>query len=190
VLAGLLGATVILAAFAPWPAQLASALSVGILYLYSTGPRLKAIPVVGSLMNVGIFTPVLYVGMHNASLPPDFARVALAFSALLLQNQLIHEAADQVEDRGGGVRTTWLTLGPRWTALFAGVVGLGAMVAAPQGLYKALSAVGIGVFVAAFPLLLARRGADWRQAARLRIAHRWCAAVFGMGLFICWHWTI
>jgi hypothetical protein len=194
VLVGLLSVTLILAAFAPWPAQLASLLCVGFLSAYSAGPRLKAIPIVGSLMNLGNFTPLLYVGMRDASLPPHFSYVALTFAALLLQNQLIHEGADQIEDRGGGVRTTWLTLGRWWTALFAAAAGLGATVAAaylaPVIQAKAFAAFGIALFVGAFPLLLAWRGGDWRQAARLRIAHRWCAALFGSGLFASWHWSV
>jgi hypothetical protein len=42
------------------------------------------------------------------------------------------------------------------------------------------------VFAASFPLLLLRRGDDPAAAARLRVAQRWCAVVFGAALYLAW----
>lgn len=183
----LVATALVLALFAPWPAQLATLTALAVGYTYSTGPRFKSLPIIGSLSNVGNFAPLLFVGMRNASLPPRFGYVALAFTALLLQNQLIHEAADSVEDRGGDVRTTWLTLGPRWTAFLAALLGTTATVAAAFIVRSAGVAILVGVVCgAAFPLLLVRNGTDAERAMHLRLAHRWCAVFVGAGLFVAW----
>src|SRR5262249_42523551 len=124
------------------------------------------------------------------ALPPGFTYVALAYATLLLQNQLIHEAGDQVEDRASGIRTTWLTLGPRWTALMAALSGLGATTAAahllPRASAIAVVALASTVFVVAFPLLLSWPRLKAREAARLRIIQRWCAVVLGAVLYAAW----
>lgn len=190
-LAILLVASLALAAFSPVPAQISSLLCLTCLYVYSSGPRLKSVPIVGSLVNVGNFAPLLFVGMsYNTQLPEDFAYVVWAFSGLLLQNQLIHEAADQVEDRAGNVHTTWLTLGPRWTALLAAAAALGASGTAayvvPPERSVVVAMIGAVVFGVTFPLLLATRATRSDYAARLRVTHRWCAVLFGAGLYCAW----
>jgi len=189
-LAALLAGTLLLCWLAPWPAGLAGLLCTAILYVYSAGPRLKAVPLVGSLMNVGNFTPLLFVGMRTTDLPAHMGSVTVAFAALLLQNQFIHEGADQTEDRGGQLRTTWLTFGPYWTAAFAAAAGFAATVAAarlaPLWAGRVFLFGGLLVFVAAFPLCLMWLRDDWRRIARLRIAHRLAAAVFGIALFLSW----
>jgi 4-hydroxybenzoate polyprenyltransferase len=182
--------SLIMAAFSPWPAQLATILSLILFSVYSVGPRLKALPVTGTLMNAASFTPILFLGMTRPSPPDRLGYVALTFAALLLQNQLIHEAGDRVEDRAGGIRTTWLTLGPRWTALFACVVGVGGAASAagvvPAVRVGPLFAAIAVVFVAVFPILLAWRGLTAGRAARLRVVHRWCAVVVGAALYMAW----
>lgn len=189
-LAGLVAVSLILAVFSPWPAQLATIACLTLGCVYSIGPRLKCLPIAGSLANVGGFTLLLFVGMRSTSLPPGFGYVVLAFAALLLQNQLIHEAADRVEDEAGGIRTTWLTLGPRWTALVVGLSGFGAAVAAacivPPLRSGAAAVVAGAAFGLACPLLLVRWGTEPSHAARLRVAHRWCALLFGAVLFTVW----
>ena len=193
-LALLLCISLLLAVVSPWPAQLAIVSCLSFACVYSMGPRIKSIPFVGSLANLGNFGPLLFVGMQNTSLPPRFAGVVLTFASLLLQNQLIHEAGDALEDRGGGVRTTWLTLGPRRTSVLAACLGLGAAVAAAYMVPAERStqvAMMVGtVFGAAFPVALASTGAAADRAARLRIAHRWCALLFGAGLFVAWRWAM
>lgn len=193
-LVGLLSASLVVAAFSPRPAQLATVLALIFFFVYSAGPRVKSVPVIGSLVNVVLFTPLLLLGMHDGVLPPGFAWVVLACAALVLETQFIHEAADQAEDRVGHVHTTWLTLGPRWTAVLASACGLlaagGAAAIVPAFRSAALSGLVIAVFAIAFPLLLVRRGHDPRQAARLRLLHRWCGVLLGAAVFGAWRWAL
>jgi len=72
----------------------------------------------------------------------------LGCAALVFETQLIHEAVDQVEDRAGGIRTTWLTLGPRWTAVIAALSGFSAAVAA-AGMVPAARSTAVAAIVAA-----------------------------------------
>jgi 4-hydroxybenzoate polyprenyltransferase len=189
-LTGVVVVGLVLAALAPWPARIAALTSLVLGSLYSVGPRLKSIPIIGTLGNIGNFTPLLFVGMASNSLPPRFAYLALTFTTLLLQNQLIHEAGDAIEDRGGGVRTTWLVLGPTWTSLIAAGIGVGAAVSASYLVslhpWSAVTPIVGAIFGLAFPLLLAQRGTDPLRAAHLRIEHRGCALLVGTALFAIW----
>lgn len=189
-LIGLVAVCLLLSISSPWPAKLATASCLVLGYIYSSGPRLKRVPVAGSLANVAGFTLLLFVGMQDASLPPRFGWVALVFAALLLQNQLIHEAADRLEDSAGGVRTSWLTLGPRWTVLIAAISGLGAAGATafivPRPRLSPVVLAAGAAFGVVFPLLLASRGMEPSRAARLRVTHRWCAASFGALCYFAW----
>lgn len=119
---------------------------------YSLGPRLKRWPAVGSLANAAIFAPLL--ALVGAPRTPVFWGILVTFTALLLQNQLVHERADEAEDRRAGARTSAQLLGRagvarvgRWLALAGGLsawplLGGGAAVAAALGL--ALGAWQIG----------------------------------------------
>lgn len=189
----LVAMSLLLALFSPLPAQIATVFCLAFGCIYSVGPRLKSVPIIGSLMNLANFGPLLFVGMRDAELPQGFAWLVLAFAALLLQNQLIHEAADNDEDRGGGVHTTWQMLGPTRTAAVIAMLGVTAMLAAAT-LASAHGAMiiivlGAAVFVAGFPVLLLRTGQDSEKAARLRVTHRWYALVAGIVLFSAWRWT-
>jgi 4-hydroxybenzoate polyprenyltransferase len=165
--------------------QLATACCLAVGCLYSVGPRLKTKPVVGTLANAAWYVPMLFLGMAGPSLPAGFGTIAIAFTALLLQNQLIHESGDRDEDAASGIRTTWLAFGPRWTALFAACAGSVAIVATAPALGGFRYAVG-AVFIATFPLLLAWDGLTAERAARLRVVHRWCAVLFGAALYAAW----
>ena len=189
-LAVLLVLSLALAAVSPVPARLAivSCLVLGV--VYSVGPRLKSVPVAGSLTNAAGYTLMLFFGMSSATLPAGFGYVALVYATLLLQNQLMHEAGDQFEDRASGIRTTWLTLGPRWTALMSAFAGLGATIAAvhivPRAAVVPVVTIASMIFVVAFPLLLSWPRLKAREAARLRVMQRWCAVVLGAGLYAAW----
>src|SRR5262249_24189908 len=110
------------------------------------------------------------------------------FVALLLQNQLLHEAADAVEDAGGDVRTTLLELGNRGAALLAagcGAVVIGALVRILGSRHLPLAlAVGALPVVVVFPALLARFGGSPARMARARIAQRWAAVATGALLIV------
>jgi 4-hydroxybenzoate polyprenyltransferase len=189
-LAGLLAGTGVLAVLSPWPARIAIAVCMVLATLYSIGPRLKRLPVAGSLTNAFGFPFLLFLGMPAASLPAGFTALAIAFTALLFENQLIHEAADRIEDQAGGIRTSWLTLGSRWTALLVALSGFTAIGAAasvvPVARWLVAIALATAVFGLAFPILLAWRGMEPRRAAQLRLAHRWCAAAFGAFVYAVW----
>ena len=189
-LAGLLAGSAALAVVSPWPAQIAIIVCMVLACLYSIGPRLKRLPVAGSLTNALGFPFLLFLGMPAASLPAGFASLAIAFTALLFENQLIHEAADRIEDHAGGIRTSWLTLGSRWTALIVALSGCVAVAAAvsvvPVAQWPIAIAGAAAVFGLAFPLLLAWRGMEPHRAAQLRLAHRWCAVVFGAFVYAVW----
>jgi 4-hydroxybenzoate polyprenyltransferase len=182
--------SLLVAAFSPWPAQMATLWCLMLGCLYSTGPRLKSIPVAGSLVNAAGFTPILFLGMATESLPPRFAYVAVAFAALLLQNQLIHEAGDRVEDEASGIRTTWLTLGAKWTAGLACMAGCIATAATAGVLARSawvlLSAVVGAAFVVGFPFRLADTDLGPNEAGRIRVHHRWCCALTGAALYAAW----
>lgn len=182
--------SIVLAVLSPWPALLATLVCLSLGCVYSTGPRLKSVPVAGSLLNAAGFTPILFLGMASPSLPPRFGYVAITFAALLLQNQLLHEAADRFDDQASGIRTTWLTLGARWTAVLAVVAGAGVVIAAACAVHEDIApatfAMLAGPFVIVFPLLLAWQGLTAERAASLRVAHRWCAVLVGAALYLSW----
>jgi 4-hydroxybenzoate polyprenyltransferase len=183
-----------LAIFAPWPVRVATVVSLTFFFIYSAAPRIKSIPVVGSLSNIGMFAPLLFLSMTGTELPPRFVYVVLALSALVLETQLVHEAADQLDDRQAGLRTTWLTLGPHWTALIVAGAGLTAAAAAARAIVgdgsSPVALAAAAVFGLIVPALLAMRGHDPAAAARLRLTTRWTGVVFGLALFVGWRWSL
>lgn len=188
--------SLVLAAMSPWPAQIATVFCLVLAGVYSVGPRLKAVPVLGSLLNAAGFTPILFLGMATPALPAKFGALAAAFAALLLQNQLIHEAADRVDDRASGIRTTWLTLGARSTAALAALAGIGVVAATGHILPDPLAVRAVTMistaclFGIAVPGLLAARNLSPSRAARLRVFHRWCCLLVGAGLFLACRFAV
>jgi 4-hydroxybenzoate polyprenyltransferase len=137
--------------------------------VYSAGPRLKRLPVLGTVANAGIFAPLLLLGGRDAAPPPGFPVLLVVFVGALLQNQLLHEVADQVEDARGGVRSSGALLGERATLLVIGLVAV-AGAAACAGLARstpvalaAAAVLGLGVLAGALLRL---------TAARRRVVHR------------------
>lgn len=117
----IVGAAVLIAILAGWT--------------YSYFGRLKRLPFLGTVTNVFIFAPLLIFGRTEGAAAPEFATgVVVIFVLLLLQNQLIHEAAHSEEDQRSGVRSSYMVLGkPVVTVVVAalgvaqvGVVFLGA----------------------------------------------------------------
>jgi 4-hydroxybenzoate polyprenyltransferase len=152
--------------------------------VYSVGPRLKRYPLLGTLLNATNFAPLLWVGMAQGGFAPGMIPLTAAFSCLLLQNQLLHEAADREEDLRGRLRTSVLALGPRGAALAAAAFGAGltATAAALPSLSRAALPLAL-VYVVAFPLLLARAAFDARAMSRARLAHRFFAMATGALFF-------
>jgi len=94
--------------------------------LYSGGPRIKRIPVVGTLTNLLIFCPLAFLCQGPLPWVPGLWALTGLFGLVLAQNQLLHEAMDHDEDLADGVRTTAALLGPDVTAMVSGVLGLAA----------------------------------------------------------------
>lgn len=156
-------------------------------WVYSAGPRLKALPLIGSALNVGNFAPLLAVGLAHDEAPPGLGALVQWFALLLLQNQLIHEAADAEEDARGGVQTTFRRIGRRGAALLALACGLflvisvGSTEIAAGGPWVAI--VIAPPFLFAFPYVLHAHGQRAGSMRRLRLAHRAAAFVTGALLY-------
>ncbi|MEZ4411134.1 MAG: UbiA family prenyltransferase [Polyangiales bacterium] len=148
-------------------------------WCYSAGPRLKSVPLVGTAMNVTNFAPLLFVGAASARDLARLAPLALGFSALLVQNQLLHEAADADEDARGAVTTTFRAYGAWVSALLAALCA-GALVSA--AVLSAASPWPAAVVGAVAPLTLALEPSA-AVAHRARRAHRALSVVAGAALF-------
>src|SRR6202041_854684 len=103
----------------------ATALSLASGAAYSVGPRVKRLPMIGTLANAASFAPLLWVGAASDHLVAWMPTVTFAFVCLLLQNQLLHEAADRTEDCAATVRTTVIWLGDERAGLLASLSGAG-----------------------------------------------------------------
>jgi len=174
-----------LAATAPLVVQVASAVCLLSGILYSVGPRWKSVPLLGSALNLTNFAPLLVVGAAPGRPMPLLAPLLALFAPLLLQNQLVHEAADAPDDRAAGISTTFVRYGVAKTALLAGLCGLLAA-AVLAGVLRdplrwPLAAVWLALFGLWIPLQLWRHGAQPAQMARLRLQQRWLALAAGGG---------
>jgi len=155
--------------------------------LYSVGPRLKSVPFLGTLMNLTNFVPLLFVGTTWPTPSPRLIALATSFGAMLLQNQLIHEAGDAPEDRRGGLQTTFLRAGVRWTAVLAMACGLAVLTTTVWAAHRLDLSAAIALhavpYVVIFPGFLWMQGDDPPRMQAARQAQRWCAAASGALLF-------
>lgn len=175
-LTGLAG--IALAATAGWRALASAAISIAASTIYSVGPSAKALPVIGTLLNAVIFAPLLYLAADGAAPPP--AVVTCTFVALLLQNQLLHERADEREDAAARVLTTARAIGPRATSALVVALGAACVIAALRvapSRASLLTATAC-VIVATASAFAARDGAARRRA------HRWAAFGSGAAIFV------
>ena len=180
---GLAGCALVLALSGPPIVILATLTALGAGWAYSAGPRLKRLPFVGTLLNAACFTPLLFVGASAEVSPPWW--LAAAFTALLLENQLLHEGEDALEDRGGAIRTTYAVLGPTGAACAMALFGLGvAAVALALGGGATITLVLAIVFGVAFPASCAWSRGDGARLRRLRAAHRVAALLAGALVFV------
>lgn len=183
-LGALVAVAVAMSLLGPLAVTIATAVALGSGAVYSVGPRIKRFPVVGTLANATNFAPLLWVGLPHAAIPAGMVELTVCFALLLLQNQLVHEAADREDDRRGNVRTTVLVVGTLGGAL--GCAALGGLLVAVVILTPQLAALAIPfgvVFLLAVPLAVARRGTDTALMARARIAHRVASAAAGVAIF-------
>lgn len=156
--------------------------------MYSVGPRLKGYPIICTVLNVGCFAPLMLLGLDGNDVSPAQWALVATFSALLLQNQLLHEAADAKEDRDGGLLTTFALLGPRGVALATAAMGVGVMatswILAEQATASPWLTAHAIPYVLVFPWLLWRYRSDDARVAELRSHHRLASAVSGVLLFV------
>lgn len=173
------GAALALGATAHRATLAAVAISLASSTVYSVGPRLKMIPGVGTLLNVGIFAPLLFVAIGEHP-PASLTSLAIAFVALLLQNQLLHERADATEDEAARALTTARALGPTATTAIVFALGVGGVVAcAVSSPSASLGWTAAGTFALATTCTFAR--GPW---TRRRAIHRWVSFVAGAALFV------
>jgi 4-hydroxybenzoate polyprenyltransferase len=165
----------------------ACALSLCFGWAYSAGPRLKRWAVVGSLCNLGIFVPLMWLGPHGDATARDV--LATVFGGALLQNQLLHEQADDAEDRRAGVHTTAHWLGARrstWLGvvliwLGAALAGLGSRWSGAHG--PAVWLIGLVACAGTVSVALPER-----TPAQHRQLHRtftgWAGALLWLGTVV------
>ncbi len=167
------------AAASPWSLA-AAALSIASGWSYSAGPRWKSLPFVGTALNVSSFTPLLFLAARS---PRDVAAalpLALTFAALLVQNQLLHEAADLAEDLRGGVRSTYAVLGPRPASAVA-LACAGGVVAGAWWAARSLPLAAVALVASALAPAALYAGSP--PPRRARQAHRVLAGALGVTLF-------
>lgn len=157
--------------------------------LYSAPPRLKRIPVVGTLWNLVVGSPGLFFADQ-----PDVSRLPLRlhvglFALLLIVSQLIHEAEDREDDRAGGVGTVATAWGVRG-ALGAAACGLLAMPGVTWWLAAGLRervaiTIMAGAFAAAWTVALGARllRDDGSALRRVRLRYRYAAIALGALVF-------
>jgi len=179
----ILAAMVLLALGLGWlagPLSLAATLaSLAASTLYSVGPRLKDLPILGTLLNAVIFAPLLVVS--PTGITPELAVVAIVFVALVLQNQLLHERADHDEDARAGTLTTARMLGAR--ATHVGVAALG-LVGAATAAWLSRSRLEALVAVLALAVVSVVVLVGQHSAAARRVSHRRWAVLAGAMIFV------
>jgi 4-hydroxybenzoate polyprenyltransferase len=185
---GLVAAAMALSLAGPALVTLATLTSLAAGWVYSAGPRLKKRPYVGTLLNAVAFGPLVLVGASSSGLPERTWSLMALFSLLLLQNQLVHEAADATEDRLGGVRTTFVSLGRAGSGGLTMLLGLLAAAVVwprlgPAGALPIALTFGVGA-----PAMLLACGDQPATMARARLVHRFAALAAGATLFAAELW--
>lgn len=183
-----LGCVTVLAACAP------SRVAMGVALLaastaYSAPPRLKRVPLVGTLWNVVLAVPGLVLADTPRAGHPSFAALSGVFCGLLLVSQLLHEAEDRDDDRAGGVSTVAVMLGePGALRVACGALAMLPWVAwalSPAMPRRMLFTGAIAAFAMAWVALLGRRLArgDLRALRATRLRYRYAAVALGAAAF-------
>jgi 4-hydroxybenzoate polyprenyltransferase len=156
---------------------------------YSAPPRLKRVPVLGTLWNIAVGVPGLFFAGS-----PDFDRVPFRlfvtlFAALLLVSQLIHEAEDRDDDRTGGVTTIAVLAGTRG-ALSVAVLLLLCIPPLTWCLARGINMRGVvttavALFSSVWSATLISRiaRADLAGLRSVRLNYRYAALALGTGVF-------
>lgn len=182
VVAGL-GAVVLASLLSSW-ALLAALASVTAGALYSVGLTAKDRPGLGLLFNAGIFAPLAALLLTPNAVPTAFGAEFAVFFGLLMQNQLLHEIADQDEDRAARSRTTAQTLGDLSTRRLIWVI---AVAAAATGSWLAPSTAQAAT-ASIVPFVAALTTTIPQDAGRARRYHR-IIAMLGGGVLWLFAWA-
>ena len=165
----------------PW-ALLACGLSLICGVTYSVGLAAKRVPVLGLLLNTGIFAPLLAVLLLPGEVPASWPHELAIFTLLLIQNQLIHELADHDEDRAAGAHTTAQLLGHRGALRLATLAGL-VIPLTTLGLAPSPGRWLLGSALAVVATLITANAG--RDPTRARVLHRRTACFGGALLWSC-----
>lgn len=168
----------------PWPVTIATLVVILSGIVYSIGPRWKRLPIVGTLLNVTNFAPLLWVGSSTIQMAPNLWILTICFSVLLLQNQVLHEAADREDDHRGQILTTFRLLGARLSAGLLCV--LGALLAFVASRIPSMTQLAwpLGLaYAAVFPGILYFWGDGARAMKQARLAHRFACLIAGALIF-------
>lgn len=183
-----LGSLVVSVAWAPSRWHVTALLLVAAT-AYSAPPRLKRVPLVGTLWNVVLALPGLTLADAPRAAHPSFGALAGTFSLMLLASQLIHEAADRDDDRVGGVSTIAVVAGARG-ALFAAALCLAALTPVAWWLaramaHRALFTAALCLFAAPWSAALTSRALrnDPHELRALRLRYRHTAVAAGAVAF-------
>ena len=181
---GMAAATLLVALAAAPIAGIALIVSLLASTVYSVGPRAKSVPFVGALANALIFVPLLYVGVGPT---PWFETlqatllIAIVFTIMLLQNQLVHELADASEDARAHDWTTAMMLGERHArsgCVLLGVVGSVAVLVLEAFSFDTMIAVTSMLLCGVLAMLSL-------PPSLLRVTHRFVSMALGALLFFC-----
>ena len=158
--------------------------------LYSAPPRLKRVPVLGTLWNLVVGLPGLFLAGRPSNIPAAMKLFVGLFALLLIVSQLIHEAEDREDDRVGGIATVATLTGTRGALAAAAVFLLvtpGAVWWLARGLtardwLTACAALFAGVWTV---MLVLRIGRENSSALRLlRLRYRYSAFVLGAVVYL------
>lgn len=153
--------------------------------VYSAPPRLKRVPVLGTLWNVVIALPGLFLADAPRAGHAPLRLLVTLFALLLVVSQLLHEAEDRDDDLAGGVFTVAVVTGVRG-ALGAAALGLAAIPLATWALsagmaHRAALTAATGLFSAAWLATLGAvlRGGERRGLRAVRLRYRYAALALG-----------
>ncbi len=139
--------------------------------VYSLGPRWKATPGLGTLLNALLFAPLALLAFDGFAAAlgsrPLLVRLA-AFVPMLLQNQLLHELADVDEDARAGTVTSARVLragGVRASCLALGAIGAALAFVCADGKVAVASALALAAMTG---VAVAPKDAAWARAAHRR----------------------
>lgn len=149
--------------------------------LYSVGPRVKSIPVAGTLTNAVIFAPLALLVRFDAANAPHVALLLSTFVVLQTQTQLVHEAGDLAEDESSGTSSSAVLFGPQAAMNAAHLLGWVATLAfvACFGLTRMPVIASVAALLGG--ALIGRASPE--QASEVRHAHRRLSLVAGATLF-------